>query len=142
MDPVEKKYDQVIRSLVNKIPKQWIYGILAAIVVVFSFVGWRFISEFETNVRASAIAECNEVQLEEELKRAKAAAAEAQKQADFWKGKAAEREVKTVEKLVYRDRVTKELIEVQVGLEGEDLIREEISPTTRKFLELTEEQHQ
>ena len=135
------KLDGVLRSLANKIPKSWIYGLIAVIGLAGAFVGWRFIKNFESGIRNSAIAECNAVQLEEELKAAKKEAAEAVKQSEFWKAKAAEQVIQIQERVVFRDRVKRELVEVQVGLVGEDVIREQISPTTQRYLDLVEEEY-
>lgn len=111
-------------------------AIIAGAVVAAGFLLFAF-NAYTNSVKASVIGECNTTQLEEELRFAQKKADDLEARTKVLQEIIDNFEPETVERIEFRDRVITEIreIEAEVQETKEGQTREEISPSTRAFLD-------
>ena len=124
-------------ELLKKIPSWWIVAIVVAFMGTASFLGVRMFNAYTDSVRDEAIQECNTVQLEEDLAFQMRRAEDLENQLQAVQLQLSERVVEIERVEVFKDRIVEKIreIEVEVVKEPDGALREEISPTTRVFLQ-------
>lgn len=116
-------------------------GMVAIIGSVWAVNAWN---GYIDSIRAEVIQQCNTTQLEEELAFEKRKVQDLQERERLLQEIVDGFEPEIIERVEFRDRVITEIREVQSQVEetNEGRIREEISPTTRLFLDNLMDQDQ
>lgn len=131
----------MMKKLLSKIPNWWIVAVAVAIMGALTFIGINFFNSYTNKVEDTAILECNTVQLEQELEFQRTREAEQLERIATLEKLLSEVETETIEVEVFRDRVITEIREVQVEVQAipDGSLREELSPTTKTFLQKLQE---
>ena len=110
---------------------------VGAFVAIGSFWAIHAWNGMIRSIKAEVALECNATQLEEELEFEKRKVADLEERERILQGIIDSYEPEVIERVEFRDRVVTEIREVEseVNSTEEGRIREELSPTTRLFLD-------
>jgi DNA repair ATPase RecN len=118
-------------------PRLWLMVGVGAFVAIGSFWAIHAWNGMIRSIKAEVALECNAKQLEEELEFEKRKVADLEERERILQGIIDSYEPEVIERVEFRDRVVTEIREVEseVNSTEEGRIREELSPTTRLFLD-------
>ena len=118
-------------------PRLWIMVGVGVFVAIGSFWAIHAWNGMIRSIKAEVALECNATQLEEELEFEKRKVADLEERERILQGIIDSYEPEVIERVEFRDRVVTEIREVEseVNSTEEGRIREELSPTTRLFLD-------
>jgi DNA repair ATPase RecN len=118
-------------------PRLWLMVGVGAFVAIGSFWAIHAWNGMIRSIKAEVALECNTTQLEEELEFEKRKVADLEERERILQGIIDSYEPEVIERVEFRDRVVTEIREVEseVNSTEEGRIREELSPTTRLFLD-------
>jgi DNA repair ATPase RecN len=118
-------------------PRLWLMVGVGAFVAIGSFWAIHAWNGMIRSIKAEVALECNATQLEEELEFEKRKVADLEERERILQGIIDSYEPEVIERVEFRDRVVTEIREVEseVNSTEEGRIREELSPTTRLFLD-------
>ena len=118
-------------------PRLWLMVGVGAFVAIGSFWAIHAWNGMIRSIKAEVALECNATQLEEELEFEKRKVADLENRERILQGIIDSYEPEVIERVEFRDRVVTEIREVEseVNSTEEGRIREELSPTTRLFLD-------
>ena len=118
-------------------PRLWLMVGVGAFVAIGSFWAIHAWNGMIRSIKAEVALECNATQLEEELEFEKRKVADLEERERILQGIIDSYEPEVIERVEFRDRVVTEIREVEseVNSTDEGRIREELSPTTRLFLD-------
>ena len=123
-------------------PRPWALVGVGAVVAIGSIWAIHAWNGMVQSIKAEVALECNTTQLEEELAFEKAKNEDLESRNQVLKQIIDGFEPEVIERVEFRDRVVTEIREVQAEVEStqEGKIREELSPTTRLFLDSLKEE--
>lgn len=123
-------------------PRLWLLAGVGIIIAIGSFWAVNAWDDFVQSIKDEVVLECNTTQLEEELAFEKQKVKDLEDRARVLQEIIDNFEPEVIERVEFRDRIITEIREVQVEVERTDegKIREELSPTTRVFLDNLMEQ--
>ena len=123
-------------------PRLWLFAGVGIIIAIGSFWAVNAWDDFVQSIKDEVVLECNTTQLEEELAFEKQKVKDLEDRARVLQEIIDNFEPEVIERVEFRDRIITEIREVQVEVERTDegKIREELSPTTRVFLDNLMEQ--
>ena len=118
-------------------PRLWLMVGVGAFVAIGSFWAIHAWNGMIRSIKAEVALECNATQLEEELEFEKRKVADLEERERILQGIIDSYEPEVIERVEFRDRVVTEIREVEADVNSTDegRIREELSPTTRLFLD-------
>ena len=118
-------------------PRLWLMVGVGVFVAIGSFWAIHAWNGMIRSIKAEVALECNTTQLEEELEFERRKVADLEERERILQGIIDSYEPEVIERVEFRDRVVTEIREVEseVNATEEGRIREELSPTTRLFLD-------
>lgn len=118
-------------------PRLWLMVGVGVFVAIGSFWAIHAWNGMIRSIKAEVALECNTTQLEEELEFERRKVADLEERERILQGIIDSYEPEVIERVEFRDRVVTEIREVEseVNSTEEGRIREELSPTTRLFLD-------
>ena len=118
-------------------PRLWLMVGVGVFVAIGSFWAIHAWNGMIRSIKAEVALECNTTQLEEELEFERRKVADLEERERILQGIIDSYEPEVIERVEFRDRVVTEIREVEADVNSTDegRIREELSPTTRLFLD-------
>ena len=131
----------MIKNILSKVPKWWIVVIALGVTAALTTIGIRAFNGYTQSIRNEGVIECNTERLKQDLRSEQEKNRVAIERMAILEELLAEAEGEVIEVEVFRDRIITEIREVQVEVmqTDEGALREELSDTTKTFLQALKE---